>query len=295
MAQASSTDNLIIAFNDLRTEDNLINQEIYFNNFPKTFNGFVGIFGEVNFQPSPLSNRSDIYVPQFFALHDIPLAKRMTAWVDLSIGGKWQKGAVEHFQYILERQVMTNLTLAYGVLRSKSLKEIESFYFFMFHNRHNEYNELPAEFDFYKESDQEYYSRVKSGFERAIADSANIYKDEMLLNKLILCELGASLDSTIKKVESYYLTRKSTLSEEMPGYNAKNKAVDAHANSMSYVIRLTPLMGEEYLKPYRKILTDIKDFLSIHLVAGDSFTIYSKWIDEHVEKMQRIRTELCSY
>lgn len=131
------------------------------------------VFGYHHQKPSTLYHESRDYVTIFFELEKIPKPDLLGKCIQISIGGSWEADAVNHFQRNLRRLVLRNITIAYNILSEKPEKEIESFFYFFFHEIHPQYPAIPNEFDYLKSEAPDFYALIVSGHNRAIEDSGH--------------------------------------------------------------------------------------------------------------------------
>ncbi|SDL52179.1 hypothetical protein SAMN05421823_106234 [Catalinimonas alkaloidigena] len=68
---------------------------------------------------------------------------------------------------------MSNVDLAYEILKAKKEEEIESFFYFFFHEIHPQYKSVPDKFDSIKLTDSKFYNLIAIGHEQAIKDSGH--------------------------------------------------------------------------------------------------------------------------
>ena len=172
--QSVDTIRLKSTFFRLQQEDNEVNQRNYFNLFPTSFDDFIQTFGfNSGIDVGPLYHNSYDYVLRFFALNKIPVSKQIKKWIDISIGGKWEADAVNHFLYNLRPRILKDIDITYNILKTKSDKEIESFFYFFFSGIHPPYERIPDNFCKIKINDTEFYTLIVKGYKLAIKDSGH--------------------------------------------------------------------------------------------------------------------------
>ncbi|HPJ54301.1 MAG: hypothetical protein KDB87_00255 [Flavobacteriales bacterium] len=148
------------------------NQTRFFELFPNSFESFEATFGYSGEQYGPLYDGHE-YVVKFFSLDSVPELDQFTKWVDISIGGKWSADAVNYFLHDLRPRILSNAELTYEVLSERRSEDVESFFYFFFHEIHPQFEEIPEEFDLIKDRDQRIYGCLVRGHERALRDSGH--------------------------------------------------------------------------------------------------------------------------
>ncbi|WP_215225292.1 hypothetical protein [Echinicola shivajiensis] len=170
--QTVDIDKLKSAFSKLEKRNNLTNQRTFFELFPNSFDAFEQTFGYKNGKAAPLYDGHE-YVVKFFSLDSIPEHEQMNKWINISIGGHWEADAINYFQYQLRPRILKNTNLTYELLKKRSEKDTEAFFYFFFNQVHPEFEKVPNEFESIKKLDNEFYSLILKGYQRAIKDSGH--------------------------------------------------------------------------------------------------------------------------
>lgn len=170
--QSNNSVELKNALIELKNDNNISNQQKYFELFPNSFTELLNMFGFENGKGAPLYDGSE-YIQAFFQLDSISEAKYMKKWVDISINGHWDTDAVSHFQFHLRLLVLEKTNLTYQVLKKYTHKEIESFFYFFFNEIHPQYESIPSQFEKFKNLDRDFYDIILTGLKKAIKDSGH--------------------------------------------------------------------------------------------------------------------------
>ena len=170
--QSLKTDKLKVALTSLKKDNNLKNQNTFFDLFPNSFESFKNTFGFEDGKEAPLYDGFD-YVQAFFQLDSIKENRQIDKWIDISINGQWEADAVNYFQHNLRPRIFKNIDLTYELLKKRTDIEIISFFYFFFNEIHPQYESIPSEFEKIGHRDKKFYELIRTGHKRAIKESGH--------------------------------------------------------------------------------------------------------------------------
>ena len=88
--------------------------------------------------------------------------------INISIGGHWDADAINYFQHGLRNKVFENPRLTFDLLKVKSDKDVQSFWFFFYSSIHPVYNKIPDELTSLKTYDNKIYGLMQKGLDDAL-------------------------------------------------------------------------------------------------------------------------------
>ena len=157
------------AYIELKKNNSLSNQENYLKIFPSNFKSFNTTFGYEPNKPAELYKDSYDYISELFALDSILMEIKLSKYIDIAIGGKWDADAVNYFQNALHKVVLSNVNELHVILERKTSQEINSFFYFFFNSIHPKFKSIPKEFDSLK-NNKRTYDLIKNAHKQAISN-----------------------------------------------------------------------------------------------------------------------------
>ncbi len=159
--------------NYLEKPGNFASQKQFFDVFPKSFDELDSLYGYAK-EPGPLYyEHVDHILNGFYNLDQIADTLMYTRLINLGIGGHWDADAVNWIQDFIQKKILANPNLTFTVLHSKTLPEIQSFFYFFNNGIHPIYRELPTELEGVREIDEDMYLAMKTGFDEGLSDSSH--------------------------------------------------------------------------------------------------------------------------
>jgi len=171
--QSLETDKLKVALKSLQKNNDLNNQNTFFELFPNSFESFTNLFGYRYGKESPIFKDGFEYVKYFFKLDSIKEERQIDKWINISINGYWEADIVSFFQDNLRERVFEKVDLTYSLLKKRPNKDIKSFFYFLFSEIHPQYKSIPTEFKKFSLRDKRFYKLIQAGHKRAIRDSGH--------------------------------------------------------------------------------------------------------------------------
>ena len=154
-------------------------QKQFFYAFPGNFREFNHTFGYFE-NPDPekvetgvLYGESEKYIDLLFRLITIPDTLFYKKILNIAIGGHWEADAINFFQAGLRSKVFANPRLTVDILKHKSDKEIQRFFFFFFQSVHPVYKAIPDTLKTMKSYDSKTYGLMEKGLHEALKQSGH--------------------------------------------------------------------------------------------------------------------------
>jgi hypothetical protein len=145
-------------------------QQIFFDNFPNTYNELIQLYGYNNDTPAILYNYVEQHIVNMFnELHSVNDTLYFNKLTSISINGHWDADAVNAFQEGLRQRVLDNPELVIYVLRKNHIHNIESFWHFYFDGPHPKKN-IDERLSVIKEKDPEMYSVILKAHNDIVVD-----------------------------------------------------------------------------------------------------------------------------
>lgn len=155
----------------IKEQNNVLKKFFLF--FPDNYSLFVNIFGykTVTVDSSfyaPLYDNSDQYVELFYksngVVNDSLFIKKA---IDISLNGRWQADAVNYFKNDLFKLIDTKRNMFYNVLKTYSIRDVNSFWTFYFDEPHPENLEF-SKLNGFRGLDTQMYNIMESCYKKAL-------------------------------------------------------------------------------------------------------------------------------
>ena len=130
-------------FNQFADSKDSLSEILFFKMFPNKFRDFYKLYGYINtddvssrlpLHQEPSSLYGTIY--KFYEPINVPKEDYFKKFVDIAINGKWEADNISMFQTTLHKKWNSDFVLFDKILRTKTDKEIESFWVFFFDGPH---------------------------------------------------------------------------------------------------------------------------------------------------------------